>query len=134
MKYFDVDMSTMSIEEGKALISHREVDGVPSAVVVARGRGGMPLPIGCSTISVPVNVRCADGYWFAGLFRLPEPITVLGRKPLFECISSFLPHLLERRMIVSKLSSDCFRMEGRRYKLFVPNCELHFNPDQKGVQ
>lgn len=92
VKYFGVDLSCLK-ELGSASI-FQKVDGIPFAVFIARERGGMPLPIGCSAISVPIDVRCADGYWFAGLFRLPNPIVLPERQTLVECIASFWPYLV----------------------------------------
>ena len=80
-----------------------EFMGTSSAVRVVRGRGGMPLPIGCPTISVP-----ADGHWFAGLFPMLRTIIRVDHKKLFACVSGFLPHLAKHKMAVSSISIDSF--------------------------
>ena len=132
VQYFNVDLSYLKDPESG--IVPREVDSIPSAVFVARGRGGILLPIGCSAISVPVDARCAEGYWYAGLFRLPhQPIIKLDRKILFECIACFLPYLIERRMIVQKISAKCFFVEDRRYKLFLPGGEMCMDASQHAI-
>lgn len=91
----------------------------------------MPLPIGCSTITVPSDVRSPNGYWFAGLFRLSRSITQLDPMTFLTCVAGFLPHLVRRRMVISSVSLDCFQVSDEGgYQLYVPSCELDYNTYQ----
>ena len=91
----------------------------------------MPLPIGCPSIMVPIDVR-ADDCWFAGLFRVPRRITQLKPKALFESVSSFLPYLVEQRMAILPVSLKSFHLDNQgSYLLTIPGSNLRYNITQE---
>ena len=106
---FGVDLSYLKDPESGIVL--REVGGIPSAVFVARGSGGMLFQISCSVITVPRDVHSPNGYWFAGLFRLFRYITRLDPRTFFTCVAGFQLHLIRRRMVVSSISLDCFQVD-----------------------
>ena len=123
--YFGVDLSTLRDEETK--VFEWKVDGVTDWVFASRGRGSVPFPIGCSSISVPLELRIPDGYWFAGLFSIFQPIAQLDPTRLFRCLAGFLPHFWRRRITLSEVALSCFELRERECKLFLPNCALQFH-------
>lgn len=128
MIYYGINLSVL--KEGETKSSEEKVDGVIYMVFRSRNRGSAPFPFGCSSISVPIDFR-TDGYWFAGLFQLPTPISQPDPTKLFRCIANFLPHLAERRITLSQVTLDCFQEEGGEYKLAIANCMLKFDATEE---
>ena len=134
MNSFEIDFKALTIEEHETQNISIDLEGISFTAHVVKGRGGMPLPIGCSSIVVPSDVRSPDGYWFAGLFRPPRAITRLDPRMFFACVAGFLPHLVRRRMIVSSISLNCFQLGDEwGYQLYIPNCELEYNVYQGDI-
>ena len=136
MHTFGADLSVL--EDGQTETFRLVVDANTTSVVFAsRNRGSMPLPLGCSAISVPTDIRCPDGYWFAALFQSPQPITKPDPTMLFRCIAGFLPHLAEHAITITGISPTCFQVEGEQYKLAIQNCTMKYNstkPDFVGFR
>jgi hypothetical protein len=131
MTYFGIDTGKLKLQDLEAETHYLDVQGTPSAVYVIKRKAGMPLPIGCSSILAPIDVR-ADDCWFVGLFRIPRPITRLEPKALFESIANFLPYLVKRRMTVLPLSLDSFHLDdGGGYQLAIPGCDLQYDAVQE---
>ena len=123
--YFGVDLSTL--EDGETKTFERKVNGVTYYVFASRNRGCMPFPFGCPSISVPLEFRTPDGYWFACLFPPFQPITQLDPTKLFRCLAGFLPHFWKRRITLSRVAWNCFELREGEYTLFIPNCNLQFH-------
>lgn len=93
----------------------------------------VPVPLGCSAISVPVDIH-ADESWFAGMFEGPRPITQLSPQLLFTCVACFLPHLRSEGLIIPSIDLTCFWVtETGKYQLYVPKCKLIRTSDSKQV-
>lgn len=129
LRYFEVDLQTLGLKEGGATTQYRRVEGIHSVVYITRGKEGMPLPLGCSSIAVPTDVRSPDGYWFAGLFRLPKSIAQMDVRKLIACIADFWPRLMQSGMIISSIAKNCFQVceLNGNYQLYIPECVLCYS-------
>ena len=110
MIFFDTDLSTL--EEGESMVIPKEIAGISYYLYMSRKLGSMPLPMGCSSIEIPVEIATTENYWFAALFKMHKKITQPDFLKLYLCIAGFLPLFEEKKLALESVSLDCFQVSG----------------------
>ena len=124
LTYFGVDLE--DVQANEYCIIKKEVNGIDSVVFVSKGKGSMPIPLGCSAISLPKKI-CTDDYHFAALFLPSQPITQPDPKLLFQCIAEFLPTFMELKLTFPFLSLHNFQAGPKKYQLALQTCDLVYD-------